>query len=135
MTVKQVFRKAEHAGNMLVEFFQSFSLFVIGASIVWSAAMFYLGLVRAGHASLQDLLLLFVYLELGAMTGIYFRTKHLPVRFLIYIAITAIARYLIVDIDHIQPFSVLVMSVSIVVLTLALWVENRVSRRLREQDV
>ncbi|WP_198034096.1 phosphate-starvation-inducible protein PsiE [Acidihalobacter ferrooxydans] len=124
--VKVGFKRAERAGNMLVEFFQSFSLFIIGASIIWSAGLFYLHLIQLGRASLEDLLLLFVYLELGAMTGIYFRTKHLPVRFLIYIAITAIARYLIVDIDHIKPMSVLVMSVSIAVLTVALWIEHRV---------
>ncbi len=35
---------------------------------------------------------LFIYLELGAMVGIYFKTNHMPVRFLIYIAITALTR-------------------------------------------
>ena len=31
--------------------------------------------------------LLFIYLELGAMMGIYFKTERLPVLFLLYIAI------------------------------------------------
>jgi Phosphate-starvation-inducible E family len=39
-----------------------------------------------GRASLGDILLLFIYLEIGAMVGIYFKTTHLPVRYLIYIA-------------------------------------------------
>ena len=32
--------------------------------------------------SIKDILLLFIYLELAAMVGIYFKTKKLPVRFL-----------------------------------------------------
>lgn len=47
------------------------------------------------HASVEDLLLLFIYMEIGAMVGIYFKTAHLPVRFLIYVAITALTRLLI----------------------------------------
>ncbi len=34
------------------------------------------------------------------MVGIYFKTNHMPVRFLIYIAITALTRLLIADIQH-----------------------------------
>jgi phosphate starvation-inducible membrane PsiE len=47
------------------------------------------------HASIQDLLLLFIFLEIGAMVGIYFKTNHMPIRFLIYIAITALTRHMI----------------------------------------
>ncbi|MFC1357094.1 MAG: hypothetical protein G8D58_10720 [gamma proteobacterium symbiont of Phacoides pectinatus] len=47
---------------------------------------------------MKDVLLLFIYLELGAMVGIYFKTKRLPVRFLIYIAITALTRLLAIDV-------------------------------------
>ena len=48
------------------------------------------GVEGRGVASAEDILLLFIYLELGAMVGIYFRTNRLPVRFLIYVAITAL---------------------------------------------
>ena len=34
------------------------------------------------------------------MVGIYFKTNHMPVRFLIYVAITALTRLLISDISH-----------------------------------
>ena len=46
-------------------------------------------------ASIEDILLLFIYLELGAIVGIYFKTNHMPVRFLIYVAITALTRMLL----------------------------------------
>jgi phosphate starvation-inducible membrane PsiE len=37
------------------------------------------------------------------MVGIYFKTNHMPVRFLIYVAITALTRLLISDVSHHNP--------------------------------
>lgn len=121
-----MFRNAHRAGGTMVEVFKSLSLFVIGASIIWSAVHFYMSLIHRGYATLEDLLLLFVYLEIGAMTGIYFKTGRLPVRFLIYVAVTAIARYLVVDVDNLKALSVLTMSFAVIVLILALWVDDHI---------
>ena len=89
----------DEVGNLLIEAFHYFALFVIGASIVWSAVFSYWGMVMQGHATIGDILLLFIYLELGAMVGIYFKTNVMPVRCLIYIAITALARLVIADVQ------------------------------------
>ena len=86
---------AERFGNVLVDGFHTLALFAIGATIVWSAVHAFLGMVAKGAASVEDILLLFIFLELGAMVGIYFKTNHMPVRFLIYVAITALTRMLI----------------------------------------
>ena len=48
----------------------------------------FLEMAQKTSASIEDILLLFIYLELGAVVGIYFKTNHMPVRFLIYVAIT-----------------------------------------------
>ncbi|MNL37047.1 phosphate-starvation-inducible protein PsiE [compost metagenome] len=37
------------------------------------------------------------------MVGIYFKTNHMPVRFLIYVAITALTRLLISNVSHHNP--------------------------------
>jgi phosphate starvation-inducible membrane PsiE len=77
---------------------------------------------ESGFASLKDILLLFIYLELGAMTGVYFKTHRLPVIFLIFIAITAITRFLVIDMKELvstDKFNVLIMVVSIMILTIA----------------
>ena len=86
---------ADKYGNMLVDGFHSLALFAIGATIVWSAVYAFILMAAKGHASIEDILLLFIFLELGAMVGIYFKTNHMPVRFLIYVAITALTRMLI----------------------------------------
>lgn len=124
-----LFRTAHRTGGTMVEVFKSLSLFIIGASVIWSAVHFYIHLIHRGYATLEDLLLLFVYLEIGAMTGIYFKTGELPMRFLIYVAITSIARFLVVDIDHLQPLSVVMMSLGVIILMLALWVDDHIVNR------
>jgi len=85
---------AERLGNHMVDGFQLVALFAIGATIVWSAIDAYLGMMEKGAASVEDILLLFIFLELGAMVGIYFKTNRLPVQFLLYVAITVMTRSL-----------------------------------------
>lgn len=87
-------------GNFLVGLFHKLALFTIGASTVWAAGWTFFDLFQKHHASVSDLLLLFIYLEIGAMVGIYFRTNHMPVRFLLYIAITALTRHMVDIMSH-----------------------------------
>lgn len=122
MNIMKIFKKSENVGNLLLDFFHLIGLFIIGATIVWSAAFEYLIIMQKPHASLSDILLLFIYLELGAMTGIFFKTHKLPVVFLLFIAITAITRYLAIDIKSIDKFTIMTLVGSILVLTIAVWV-------------
>ena len=114
--------RLDRIGDMLVGGFQIAALFVIGATIVWSAGHDYVVMIQAGRARLDDILLLFIYLELGTIVGIYFRTDRLPVRFLLYVAITALTRFLAIDIKDLPVMSLLVVTGSILVLTLAVLV-------------
>ena len=108
-------------GNALVKVFHTIALFAIGAAIVWAAADTYLSMAKTGHFSVEDILLLFIYLELGAMVGIYFKTAKLPVRFLIYVAITAITRAMIgmINVSHKADMDIVIASGAIFILTLA----------------
>src|SRR5215469_7699093 len=103
-------KKLDRLGDALVTGFEIAALFVIGATIAWSAVHDYLDMMRAGRARLDDILLLFIYVELGTMVGIYFKTDRLPVRFLLYVAITAMTRFLAVDIKDLPIESVLVVT-------------------------
>src|SRR6188768_1089509 len=89
---------ANVVGKLLADGFHYLALFAIGGAIVWSAGYAFIGMAAKGHASIDDILLLFIYLELGAMVGIYFKTNHMPVRFLIYVGITGLVRLLVGDI-------------------------------------
>lgn len=112
---------ADQIGRILVDGFHYLALFAIGAATVWAGAIAFLGMVEKGHASIDDILLLFIYLELGAMVGIYFKTNHMPVRFLIYVAITALTRLLISDIQthHRPDMGVILIAGAILLLAIA----------------
>jgi phosphate starvation-inducible membrane PsiE len=114
-------RRADVAGNVLVRTFHLLALFAIGGATVWSAVDAFLDMVKAGRAEVGDILLLFIYLELGAMVGIYFKTNRLPVRFLIYVAITALTRLMIEVISktHDANQTVIIISGAILLLTFA----------------
>ena len=112
--------KIQKFGDILVEVFHYLALFVIGGTIVWSAVLEYLHIMEGGHASLKDILLLFIYLELGAMIGIYFKTHRLPVQFLIFIAITALTRHLVIDVQKVTDNFHLLLLLAIVSAIVAL---------------
>ena len=109
----------ESVGNQLVDGFHMLALFVIGGTIVWSAVHAYLIMVDQGYAGIEDILLLFIYLELGAMVGIHFKTHRLPVEFLLYIAITALTRGLAIDLKNMPDERIAVISGAIVLITIA----------------
>ena len=114
-------KKIDRLGGLLVDGFHYLALFAIGGAIVWSAGYAFLGMASKGYASIDDILLLFIYLELGAMVGIYFRTNHMPVRFLIYVGITALTRLLVGDIatHHELGLGLVMVSGSILLLAFA----------------
>ena len=112
---------ADMVGKLLVDGFHYLALFAIGGAIVWSAAVAFLAMAEKGHAAIEDILLLFIYLELGAMVGIYFKTNHMPVRFLIYVAMTALTRLLIGDVQahHRPDMGIVLVSGALLLLALA----------------
>ncbi len=114
-------RASAVVGSLLVDAFHYLALFAIGGAIVWSAVFAFAGMAMKGHAAIDDILLLFIYLELGAMVGIYFKTNHMPVRYLIYVAMTALTRMLISDIQahHRPDIGIVLVAGAILLLALA----------------
>ena len=112
----------ELVGHGCVEVFHLLALFAIGATIVWAATFTFLGMVGSGKATIEDVLLLFIYLELGAMVGIYFKTNHMPVRYMLYVAITALTRLLIGLVNeehHPSDYAILIVATGILSLSVA----------------
>ncbi|MGH8660615.1 MAG: phosphate-starvation-inducible protein PsiE [Burkholderiales bacterium] len=126
--------RIEGFGGTLVKAFHLLALFVIGGTVVWSAAFFYVETMQQGYARLHDILLLFIYLEIGAMVGIYFKTHRLPVRFLIYVAITALTRMLTIDVKDLGNEQILTVTGAILVLALAALTVEYSAARFRPPD-
>ena len=68
--------------------------------------------------TLADLLLLFIYLEILAMVSIYLDSGKLPVRMPLYIAIVALARYLILDMKGMDVWKVIGVSGAALILAI-----------------
>lgn len=135
-SLSEIKSRIDTVGIFLVEGFQIAALFIIGATIAWAAFLEYLQMIQLGHATLHDILLLFIYLELGAMVGIYFKTERLPVQFLLYIAITVLTRFLAIDIKTLPEEKILIITGAILLLTLAVLVLRiGASRFPSEEDI
>jgi protein PsiE len=108
-------RKFFSGGLDLIEYL---GLLVIG--IATTVAMYHevMTMVAAHRVQLADLLLMFLYLEVLAMIGQYFKSGQLPVRFPMYIAMVALARYLILDIKEMSEWRMLAVAAAIFLLTL-----------------
>jgi len=134
---KTMDRLAGTVGHFLVDVFHYLALFAIGGAIVWSAISSFWGMAMKGGASIDDILLLFIYLELGAMVGIYFKTNHMPVRVLIYVAITALTRMMIGDVQekHLHPdMGIILIAGAILLLALAILVIRYGSNRFPSSE-
>lgn len=124
-------KQIDLAGNTLVGLFHRLALFAIGAATVWAAGWTFFEMFQKHHATVTDLLLMFIYLEIGAMVGIYFKTNHMPVRFLLYIAITALTRHMVDIMSHL-PINInemLAVAGSIFVITVSVMVIRFTSAR------
>ena len=71
---------------------------------------------------LTDLLLMFIYVETVTMVKVYWESGKLPVRMPLYIAIVAIARYLIIDVKDMEALRIIAIAASILVIALAVLV-------------
>jgi protein PsiE len=101
---------------------EAIGLTVISLATVVAAAIEVKTMVEAGTVTLADLLLMFLYLEVLAMVGVYFRSGQLPVRFPIYIAIVALARYLVLDMKSLDVWRMVGVTVSMLLLAFAVLV-------------
>lgn len=118
-------------GNSMVALFHRIALFGIGAATIWAAGVMFVSIFMQSHASIGDLLLLFIYLEIGAMVGIYFETNHMPVRFLLYIAITALTRHMVDIMSH-SPINInemIAVAVSTLLISLSVLIVRYTSAR------
>lgn len=78
----------------------------------------------------EGLVVYFLYFEFIALIVKYFQSGfHFPLRYFVYIGITAIVRLIIID--HESPMAVLIYSAAILILVITLWMCN--SNRLKRE--
>lgn len=114
--------KINRIGHTALVWVQDIGLLIIAISTAFAVAIEIKVMLDAGTVTLADLLLLFIYLEVFAMVSIYLESGKLPVRIPLYIAIVALARYLILDVKGMDVWKVLGVSGAALVLALTVLV-------------
>lgn len=103
----------------LLHYIEQFGLLIILIATVIAVAQEVMVMFENKKVDLKDLLLLFIYLEIIAMVQIYYEEHRLPIRFPIYIAIVALARYIILDSKSLEKWQLLEVGLTIMILTVA----------------
>lgn len=113
-------KKLRESGYKGIAIVENIGLLIIALSTVIAIGFEVALMLKAMKVTLADLLLLFIYLEVLAMVGIYLKTGKLPVRIPLYIAIVAIARYMILDMKNLETLRVLGLAGAILIIAISI---------------
>ncbi|WP_445398868.1 phosphate-starvation-inducible protein PsiE [Zobellella sp. An-6] len=109
-------------GSKVLDTLQHIGLIIVAISTVVAVGIEVNTMWRARTVTLADLLLMFIYLEVLAMVAIYLRSGKLPIRIPLYIAIVALARYLILDMKGMDSWRLITVAGAALVLAVAILV-------------
>lgn len=101
---------------------QDIGLLIIAVATLIAVGFEISTMLDAKTVTLADLLLLFIYLEVLAMIAIYLDSGQLPVRIPLYIAIVALARYLILDMKNLDTWRMLGVSGAVLIIAITVLV-------------
>jgi protein PsiE len=109
-------------GRRALSAVEDIGLLAIAIATVIAGVQEVVVMVEAGRVTLADLLLLFIYLEVFTMVGLYFESGELPVRMPLYIGMVALARYLILDMKRMDAWRMMAVAVAVLLLAVAVLV-------------
>ncbi|NOT14099.1 MAG: phosphate-starvation-inducible PsiE family protein [Methylotenera sp.] len=101
---------------------EQFVLIIIGLASIFAVFQAISHIWMARTITVGDILLLFLYLEVMSMLKHYLNTGSLPVRYPLYLAIIALARFLVLDIKELNAEFVFALSGAILLISLAVLV-------------
>lgn len=113
-------RKLKESGHSALVIVENIGLFIIAISTVIAMSLEVVTMFQAMTVTLADLLLLFIYLEVLAMVGMYLKSGKLPVRMPLYIAIVALARYMILDMKNLDTLRMIGLAGAVLIIALAI---------------
>lgn len=90
-------------------------------------------IVERLEVTLADLLLLFLYTEIIAMISVFYASRRLQVTFPIFIAMTALARLIVLQGKDMDPANILYEAGSILVLSISVYVLSKLDPKITER--
>ncbi len=112
--------KLKNTGHKVLLFVEEIGLMIIALATVIAIGVEIFSMIQAMSVTLSDLLLLFIYLEVFAMAGIYLKSGKLPVLMPLYISIVAVARYMILDMKNLDTLRILGLAGAVLLIAVAI---------------
>lgn len=112
---------------------QDFGLVVVALATLVAIGIEINIMVENRFVSLTDLLLLFIYLEVITMVAVYYESGELPIKIPLYIAIVALARYLILDMKNIDTWRIIGITSAILLLGASIIVIHYCKTLMKEE--
>ncbi len=106
----------------VVKQIQLVALLIILACTVIAFAVEILQMIEIRKISLADLILLFLYLEVLAMVRVFWESQSIQITLPLFIAITALSRFIILQGKNINPEVLLYEAGAIVLIAIAILV-------------
>jgi protein PsiE len=103
----------------LLRWLESIGLFIITIATMVAIGSEAWVMLSERRVDLHNILSIFIYLEILTMVGLYSQSGKLPVRYPIYIAMVAIARYMITQVENPHTEILIWLALAILILALA----------------
>ena len=109
-----------------IEITEKIFLVLIAAFTVVAMGQEVMMLVENRKVELKDLLLMFIYAEVLGMLGAFYNSRRIPIAIPLFIAITALARLIILQGKDTDPTILLYESGAILLICAAAWVATQI---------
>ena len=109
----------KHIVSRLIHHAENAFLLVIALFTVVAMLQEIMIMMEARSVELKDLLLMFIYVEVLGMVGVYYDSKKIPITLPLFIAITALARLVILQGKDQPPVNLLYESGAVLLLAIA----------------
>ena len=100
----------QSVGKTALTYAQDIGLLLIGVATLIAIGSEVTLMIENRAVTLADLLLLFIYMEVLAMVSIYLESGKMPIRIPLYIAIVALARYMILDMKNMDTWQMIAVA-------------------------
>ena len=98
---------------------QLIAVLIVLISTILAFGIEIIAMYNAMHIALADLLLMFIYIEVIGLVRSYWETRAVRITYPLVIAITALARYIILQDKESDPANLIYISLAILIVSIA----------------
>ena len=109
----------ELSAGKFIKFIEKALLAIIALLTIVATLQEIIKIYEIGVVNLADLLLLFIYTEVLGMIGVFYTSNRIPITLPLFIAMTAIARLIILQGKGMDPITLLYEAGAILIISLA----------------